>query len=358
MNDSSQLLSRKPPETDMRTEFASGELEPSNGTRSRTLRVVVAAGKILGFVLVLLVCCGLAYEQIDAWRDAHVLKQVGRSVDIGGRTLNMSCTGEGSPTVIFESARTAPGYVWTPTQRRVSTFTRACWYDRATVGWSDPGPDPSWGDSAARDLHQLLRNADVTPPFVLVGHPFGGYIIRLYNHLYPDEVSGMVFVDTALENAGTIQGMPHRDPPRLPRAAIRGLSIALGRLGFMPLTARDPGPLPKGWAAEEWDTLARLRRQRHLLLADAQVGPESATADLMRAIGRLGDMPMIVLTEGRPIRSQASVEARVRNGWVDLQRRFATRRRNAGAVSFSHDEAVGRVPRTCTMSRSLKIFNK
>src|SRR5207248_7083175 len=133
--------------------------------------------------------------------------------------------------VIFESARTAPGYVWMPSQRGVSTFTRACWYDRATVGWSDPGPDPNWGNAAARDLHQLLRNAGITPPFVLVGHSFGGYIIRLYNHIYPREISGMVFVDTALENAGTIPGLPHRDPPRVRRAAISGLSIVLGRLG-------------------------------------------------------------------------------------------------------------------------------
>ena len=291
--------------------------------RSRNSRVVVATGKILGFVFVLLVCCSLVYEQIAAFRDARVLKQVGRSVDIGGRTLNISCTGEGRPTVVFESARTAPGYVWMPSQRGVSAFTRACWYDRATVGWSDPGPDPAWGDSAARDLHQLLRNADLTPPFVLVGHSFGGYIIRLYNHVYPHEVSGMVFVDAALEDAGRIEGMPHRDPPKLPRPAIRRLSIILGRLGLMRFTARDPGPPPKDWRANEWDTLARLRRQRNVLLADAQVGPESATADLMRGICGLGDMPMIVLTQGRPIRNPASMEARVRNGWVELQRQFA-----------------------------------
>jgi hypothetical protein len=87
---------------------------------------------MLGFTVlvpVVLVSAAL-YEHIGAWRDRRVLKQIGRSVDIGGRTLNIYCTGEGSPTVIFVSARTAPGYVWTPTQRGVSAFTRACWYDR------------------------------------------------------------------------------------------------------------------------------------------------------------------------------------------------------------------------------------
>jgi pimeloyl-ACP methyl ester carboxylesterase len=219
-----------------------------------------------------------------------------------------------------------------PTQRGVSAFTRACWYDRATTGWSDPGPDPGWGDSAARDLHQLVRNAGLPPPFVLVGHSFGGYIIRLYNHFYPGEVSGMVFVDAALENAGTIQGIPHRDPPKLPRVVVSGLSIVLGQLGLVRFMAENPGPPPKGWRPEEWDILKRLRRQRNMLLADAHVGPESATADLMRGIDDLDNMPMVVLTQGRPIENQNSIAARVRHGWVDLQRRFAETSRRSHQV--------------------------
>jgi hypothetical protein len=76
----------------------------------RLLRV----GARLAAILAALVALGAAvYEHIGAWRDSRVLKQIGRSVDIGGRTLNIHCTGEGSPTVIFVSARTAPGYVWT-----------------------------------------------------------------------------------------------------------------------------------------------------------------------------------------------------------------------------------------------------
>ena len=127
----------------------------------------------------------------------------------------------GQPTVVFVSGRTAPGYVWTPTQRGVSAFTRACWYDRADLGWSDPGPDPAWGDQAARDLHQLVQNAGTRPAARSRGHSFGGYVIRLYHHAYPGEVSGMVFVDAALEDAGRIRGMPHRERPPIPRSMIR-----------------------------------------------------------------------------------------------------------------------------------------
>jgi pimeloyl-ACP methyl ester carboxylesterase len=287
---------------------------------------------VLVAVLVVVALLGAAsYEQIGAWRDRRVLKQIGRSVDIGGRTLNLHCIGEGSPTVMFVSARTAPGYVWTPTQRGVAAFTKACWYDRADLGWSDPGPDPEWADAAARDLHALTQHAGLRPPLVLVGHSFGGYVIRLYHHRYPGETSAMVFADTALEDAGTIRGMPHREMPRLPRPVILGLSAVLGRLGMIRFLASKPGPPPAHWSAEEWDILARLGRQRNILLADAKVGPGRASDDLVRAAGGLEDMPLIVLTQGNPS-SASSAAAGVLPGWVALQRRFAERSRRGRQV--------------------------
>lgn len=304
---------------------------PEGGAWRLVRRLGGVVAKVIAIVVAIALVSAATYEQIGAWRDSRVLRQVGRSVDIGGRTLNINCTGEGSPTVIFVSGRTAPGYVWTPTQRGVSAFARSCWYDRADLGWSDSGPDPAWGDAAARDLHHLVQNAGLKPPFVLVGHSFGGYVIRLYQHEYPGDASGMVFVDTALEDAGTIQGMPHRERPPIPRSVIRGISIVLGRLGLMRFLASDPGPPPKNWSADEWDILARLRRQRKVSLADAQVGPEQATADLVRSAGGLDDMPLIVLTQGNES-SPSSAAAGVLRGWTDLQRRFSERSRRGRQV--------------------------
>lgn len=290
-------------------------------------RFMVAALETLALLIVVVALGCATYEEIGAWRDSRVLTQVGRSVDIGGRTLNISCAGEGSPTVIFDSGRTSPGYEWMPSQRGVAAFTRACWYDRAGIGWSGPGPDPSWGDSAARDLHLLVNRAGLSPPFVLVGASFGGYVIRFYQHMFPGEAVGMVFVDAALEDAGTIEGIPHRERPQLPRSMIRALSIVGGHLGAVRMMARDRGRAPKAWRPEEWDVLTRLLRQRKLLLADAQVGPERATADRVRATGGLENMPLIVLTQGRPLRDPSSPEASVRRGWVALQRELAERSR-------------------------------
>jgi pimeloyl-ACP methyl ester carboxylesterase len=304
---------------------------PEWRARTAAYRLVRLAFKLVAIFVALVLLAAAILEHFGAWRDSRVLKQIGRSVDIGGRTLNIHCTGAGSPTVVFVSGRTAPGYVWTPSQRGVSVFTRACWYDRADIGWSEAGPDPAWGDGAARDLHRLAQNAGLRPPLVLVGHSFGGHVIRLYHHAYPGEASGMVFVDAAHEDAGTIQGMPHRDRPPMPRSVIRGLSIVMGRLGMMRFLASDPGPPPKDWTAAEWDILARLRRQRNVLLADAKVGPGHATDDLVRSAGGLEDMPLIVLTQGNPS-SPSSATPGVLRGWVDLHRRFAERSRRGRQV--------------------------
>jgi pimeloyl-ACP methyl ester carboxylesterase len=291
-------------------------------------RLALTAAKAIAIVIAIVLLAAVAYEHIAAWRDSRVLKQVGRSVDIGGRSLNIHCIGDGSPTVVFVSARVAPGYVWTPVQRGVAAFTRACWYDRADLGWSDYGPAPVTGESAARDLHLLVEHAGIARPIVLAGHSFGGYVIRMFNDLYPGEVSGMVFVDSAHEDAGKVRGIPHRERPPIPDSVIRGLSTVGARLGVMRFMAADPGPPPKHWTAEEWDVLARLRRQRNVFVADGNMAPERVISDRVRSAGGLEDMPLIVLTQGNP----QAVEASVLEGWAALQRQLAQRSRRGRHV--------------------------
>src|ERR1035438_5072422 len=96
----------------------------------------------LTLVLTVVIALGIGYEQVERQRERERLPQVGRSVDIGGRTLNIYCSGEGSPAVILESNALTPGYGWVAVQREIAKFTRACWYDRAGYGWSDLAPAP------------------------------------------------------------------------------------------------------------------------------------------------------------------------------------------------------------------------
>lgn len=123
-----------------------------------------------------------------------------RLVDIGGRKLNLFCSGTGSPTVVFESPSGGAGWHWFAVQPKVAANTRACVYDRAGYGFSDPAPRAADARNAVDDLHALLKAAAVAPPYVLVGNSFGGGSVELYAWLYPAEVSGLVLVEPMHED--------------------------------------------------------------------------------------------------------------------------------------------------------------
>src|SRR2546426_8794495 len=154
---------------------------------------------LISIVLLTLILAGWSYEQRR--RDKVRYPQVGRPVDIGGRTLNLYCSGEVGPTVVFDTFSHQAGLSWTAVQPRAAEFARACWYDRAGYGWSDPGPLPRTFKAVATDLHALLKEAGVPPPYVLVGSNDAASNIRVYNGLYPGEVAGgglVWLVDDAL----------------------------------------------------------------------------------------------------------------------------------------------------------------
>ena len=143
----------------------------------------------------ILLIAGTIYQPIGERRDRNRYPQIGRPVDIGGRTLNIHCLGEGEPTVVFDTFSHESGYSWTAVQRQVAAFSRACWYDRTGYGWSEPGPLWQTAEDVAVDLHALMNAARVAPPYVLVGNGDVGLQIRVYNRLYPREVAGAVFVN-------------------------------------------------------------------------------------------------------------------------------------------------------------------
>src|SRR5580698_150786 len=165
------------------------------GVRRWFLRITFT---FLGLVL-LVALSGFTYEQIGRAKDASRMPpRIGQAIDIGGRTLNLYCSGEGSPTVILETGGNEPGYSWAPVEPRIASFTRACWYDRAGVGWSDPPSSPRTSASVVGDLHEVLRRAGVLPPYVMVGGSVGGEYVRIYTAHYPTDVAGLVLVDSAV----------------------------------------------------------------------------------------------------------------------------------------------------------------
>jgi pimeloyl-ACP methyl ester carboxylesterase len=154
------------------------------------------------------------------------LKPVGRLVDLGGHRLHVNCTGKGSPTVVVENGLGDFSFDWTLVQSRVSGFARMCTYDRAGYAWSDPGPKPRTFSQLNLELHDALSKLGERGPFVLVGHSYGGPVMRNFAATYPHDVAGMVLVDAAHE--GLRVGIGHKKTIRLGDGA-KGTSIPAPR---------------------------------------------------------------------------------------------------------------------------------
>src|SRR5260221_10954795 len=119
----------------------------------------------------------------------------GEMVRVGDHRLHIVCIGSGQPTVVIESGFGNWSMDWSFVQQEVAKFTRVCTYDRAGYGWSELASVPRDANGLVEDLHELLTNADIRGPLVLVGHSFGGPLVRLYSAKYPAGVVGLVLVD-------------------------------------------------------------------------------------------------------------------------------------------------------------------
>jgi pimeloyl-ACP methyl ester carboxylesterase len=118
-------------------------------------------------------------------------------VDVGGFRLHINCAGQGSPSVVFDAALGGSSLSWALVQGEVARFARACSYDRAGFGWSDAGPLPRTAGRIADELRVLLDRAGEAPPYVLVGHSFGGLVMRVFATKFRRETAALVLVDPA-----------------------------------------------------------------------------------------------------------------------------------------------------------------
>ncbi|MBD0338191.1 MAG: alpha/beta hydrolase [Thermoleophilia bacterium] len=119
----------------------------------------------------------------------------GSIVDIGGRYLYFECVGEGSPTVLLEAGSFGTTRSWRDVQPRLAAATRTCSYDRAGLGGSAALPGVHDAADELGDLEQLLERADIEPPYILVGHSYGGLLALLFAQAHPDDIVGVVLVD-------------------------------------------------------------------------------------------------------------------------------------------------------------------
>lgn len=151
-------------------------------------------GWFLVFALIA-VLLGALYQAAGTRRDRKGFPPPGRLVDLGSHRLHLLESGKGSPTIVLEAGLMSTVLSWRHLQRVLAQSYRVVSYDRAGLGWSDLGPMPRTANRIVDELHGVLQRAAIPPPYVLVGHSFGGLTIPLFAARFPEETAGMVLVD-------------------------------------------------------------------------------------------------------------------------------------------------------------------
>jgi pimeloyl-ACP methyl ester carboxylesterase len=195
---------------------------------------------------------GAAYQLVGVRRDRRRFPPPGRMLSVSGTSIHVNAAGPRDPlsgaravgaaalvgelsrppTIVLESGIAASSVNWTDVHRRISEFARVVSYDRPGFGWSEPDRTPPLPFALARRLHDVLAAADEHPPYILVGHSFGGMIVRAFAALYPDEVVGMLLLD-ALHPAEWFQPGHERRRMIVGGAFIARVGAALASLGVV-----------------------------------------------------------------------------------------------------------------------------
>jgi pimeloyl-ACP methyl ester carboxylesterase len=149
----------------------------------------------IGLFLILLLVCGIVYQRIGVAIDRKRVRPFGQMIRAPGGSFHVNCIGKDGITVILESGISASSLSWAKIQSEVAKFAHVCSYDRAGFGWSDRRSGERTPGRLAQELNVMLSAAELKPPYVLVGHSFGGLIVRAYAAQFPDEVCGMVLAD-------------------------------------------------------------------------------------------------------------------------------------------------------------------
>jgi pimeloyl-ACP methyl ester carboxylesterase len=267
-------------------------INPTTGTRRwlRTIFKTAGALSILGGG-------GVVLHAILTHRERKRLRPAGRMIEVADGMMHMLATGTGAPTVILESG--VGGYfgVWEWVQQEAGKYTRVISYDRAGLGFSEKstGKRDAW--SMARQLDEMLRNAGERPPYLLVGHSFGGLLVMAYAHLFPENTAGLVLVDPWHPNQ-TERSPEFQRQLRNFRNFFHAAAAA-SHLGVMRVTDLL-STMTEGLSGFE-RTRARMFfvSARHLTASARELDTWTETSDQMRPV-HFGDLPILILSAAEP----------------------------------------------------------
>jgi pimeloyl-ACP methyl ester carboxylesterase len=245
-------------------------------------------------VILVLLAIGGAYETFRE-STAPAVAMRGQLVDVGPYRLHLECHGSRGPTVILEPGGGGSAASMGVIASGVARDSRVCVYDRAGRGWSDPAASPPDGAQIATDLHTLLERAHVPGPYVLAGHSFGGLYVRTYAARYPDQVAGLVLVDSTAArdapvpppNVGSYSVLRHVSSLVATTSRV-GVGWLIGDVGF--------SDLPPKYRDDARATSVTAEGMGGVLDEYGVAGRSEAEAGTLRS---LGAKPLIVLTATR-----------------------------------------------------------
>jgi pimeloyl-ACP methyl ester carboxylesterase len=249
----------------------------------------------LGWVLIVLSAlagAGAIWEWHAGRAFARRHPAPGRMVDVAGRRLHLLCEGDAGPTIVVEQGVGEPSLLWRPIQEEARHFARFCLYDRPGYLWSPPAERGRGVEARARDLHALLQGAGQPGPYILVAHSYGGLVVRAFAREFPDAVAGLVMVDAIEESIAF-----HPDYQRFLRRARPFVAVlrGLAAIGLLRAFSTLFGGRPKT-RDEAAMGAATVRPSFFAAIADDMASLRRPAEDY----GRLGDVPLIVVTHGKP----------------------------------------------------------
>jgi len=227
-------------------------------------------------------------------------------VDIGGRKLNLYCSGSGKTTVLFDGPAGDAGWAWFRVHPEVAKHTRACTFDRPGYGYSDPSKRPNTSQNVVEDLHKGLAAAGVKPPYLLVGNSIGGANAQVFAYRHPGEVKGMVLVEPQTEDETTRTNKASGGMIDKVYAMVAGRNAECLReagKGFKPGGKAmadcigDPADFYGPVLGPQ--VLASMKKKSYWSTVVGEYQGFGASDDQLRALRKpFGDLPLLVLTRG------------------------------------------------------------
>lgn len=275
--------------------------------------------------------------------------------DVGGHRLHLSCIGQGSPAVIMDHGLGGSSADWGKVQSSLATTTRTCVYDRAGYGASDPGPPPRTSARIAAELRTLLQRAGIEPPYLLAGHSFGGYNMRMFASLFPEQTAGLILVDAP--NEGQVDGVFQSQIMR--QIDPQGIMKQLWSPQLLePLSAIDLTPFA--------DLFGYPAKTLQAILAELAAFKESS--EELRAADVHRDTPLVIIMHGLRVLPDGTLGDEMEQEWTRLQRELAARYRRSRfivAPQSAHNipldqpelvaEAIRRLVQEASPGRDLRL---